>query len=77
VPLPITYDGHEIDAAHRIDLLVEDAVVVEIRATAKILPVHEAQLLSYLRLSGRRIGLLLNVHAPRMRAGIKRMVNGW
>ena len=77
VPLPIIYRGHEIDAAYRIDLLIEDVFVVETKTVAKLLPIHEAQLLSYLRLSGRRVGLLLNFHAPRMRDGIKRMVNGW
>jgi GxxExxY protein len=77
VPLPITYRGQRIDVAYRIDLLVEDAVIVELKAVAKLLPVHEAQLLSYLRLSNKRIGFLLNFHVPRMRDGIKRMVNGW
>jgi GxxExxY protein len=77
VPLPINYRGQQIDVAYRIDLLVEDAVIVESKAVAKLLPVHDAQLLSYLRLSNKRIGFLLNFHVPRMRDGIKRMVNGW
>lgn len=77
VPLPIIYGGQQIDVAYRIDLLVEDTVIVEAKAVARLLPVHEAQLLSYLRLSDKRIGFLLNFHVSRMRDGIKRMVNGW
>ena len=66
-----------IDLAYRIDLLVEETVVVEIKAVFRLVPLHQAQLLSYLRLSGRRVGLLLNFHVPRMRDGIRRIVNGW
>jgi GxxExxY protein len=60
---------------YRIDLLVDDVVVVEIKAVAKLLPVHEAQLLSYLKLSGRHLGLLINFHALRLKDGIKRMIH--
>jgi GxxExxY protein len=76
VPLPVIYEGYMIDLAYRIDLLVEDAVIVETKAVAQFHPIHSAQLLSHLRLSGRRVGLLLNFNVPRMREGIKRMVNG-
>jgi GxxExxY protein len=55
---------------------VEEAVIVELKSVAKLLPIHEAQLLSYLKLSGCRVGLLINFHVPRLRDGIKRMVNG-
>jgi len=56
-------------------LLVEDAVIVELKAIARVLPLHEAQLLSYLKLSGYRVGLLINFHVVHLREGIKRMVN--
>jgi hypothetical protein len=64
-----------IDIGYRLDLLVEDAVVVELKAVDKLTPLHEAQLLSYLKLSGLEVGLLINFHVPRLKDGIKRMVN--
>jgi GxxExxY protein len=75
VPMPLVYDGLELEVAYRIDMLVEEVVIVENKAVAKILPVHEAQLLSQLRLSGRRVGLLINYHVTRLKHGITRMVN--
>ena len=76
LPLPIVYQGVRIEVGYRVDLLVDDAVIVEVKAAVKLLPVHEAQILSYLRLSGHRVGLLINFHVPRLRDGIRRMVNG-
>ena len=73
--LPIMYDGLAIDVGYRVDLLVEDTVLVELKAVARLIPVHEAQLLSYLKLSGRSVGLLINFHEKHLRRGIKRMVN--
>ncbi|MEX2571599.1 MAG: GxxExxY protein [Gemmatimonadota bacterium] len=73
--LPIIYEGERIDAGYRIDLLVEHCVIIEIKAIQAVLPIHEAQLLSYLRLSGQKVRLLLNFHVPHMRDGVKRMVN--
>jgi len=64
-----------MDLAYRIDLLIDESIIVEIKTLARVLPIHEAQLLSYLRLSGHRLGLLLNFNVPLMRDGIKRMVN--
>ena len=75
VPLPIVYEGVRIEIGYRIDLLVEEEVVVELKTVAKLLPIHEAQLLSYLRLSGLRTGLLINFHVPRLKDGIRRMLN--
>ena len=75
VPLPIVYCGQRIDAGYRIDLLVDGRVVVEEKVVTKVLPIHEAQLLSYLRLGGFKVGLLLNFHVLRMKDGIVRMVN--
>jgi GxxExxY protein len=75
VALPVVYKTIQMDLAYRIDLLVEESIVVELKTVSKLLPIHEAQLLTYLKLSGHRIGLLLNFHVPLMREGIKRMVN--
>jgi GxxExxY protein len=77
VALPITYLGETTDVGYRIDLLVEDIVVVEVKAITRILPLHESQLLSYLRLSGRPVGLLINFHVRQLRHGITRMVNNF
>jgi GxxExxY protein len=77
VPLPVLYHGTRIEVGFRADLIVEDSVIVEVKAIAKVLPIHEAQLLSYLRLSRRRVGLLINFHVPRLKDGIRRVVDGW
>lgn len=75
IPMSVRYDGVELDLAYRLDLLVEDCVVVEIKAVAKLLPVHHAQLLSQLKLSDRRVGLLINFNVALLKDGIVRMVN--
>lgn len=75
VALPVVYDGVRIDVGYRLDLLVEDSLIVELKAVEKVSPVHEAQLLSYLKLSGHKIGLLINFNVLHLRDGIKRMVN--
>lgn len=71
-PLPIEYKGVKLDCGYRLDLLVTNAVVVEVKAVAIIQGIHEAQLLSYLKLGGWRIGLLLNFNVPVLRDGIRR-----
>ena len=73
--LPIVYDGVLIDAGYRIDLLVEGLVIVKLKSVDKLAPIHEAQLLSYLKLSGVKVGLLMNFNVTRLKDGIKRMVN--
>lgn len=75
VELPVVYENVRIDAGYRIDLLVEEAVIVELKSVEKILPIHQAQLLSYLKLSGKTVGLLINFNVVHLRDGIKRMVN--
>jgi GxxExxY protein len=75
VELPVIYEGVKIDAGYRLDLLVDDSVVVELKVTETILPVHEAQLLSYLKLSGKKLGLLVNFKLVHLRDGIRRLVN--
>jgi GxxExxY protein len=77
VGLPVVYDGEKIELGYRMDLLVENCVVVEVKSVEAVHPVHEAQLLSYLRLSGIGVGLLINFHVAHLRDGIKRMVDGW
>ena len=72
--LPIRFKDEQIEAGYRLDLLVEDTVIIELKAVDKLLPIHEAQLLTYLRLSGKRVGLLLNFNAIHLRDGIKRRV---
>ena len=76
VALPVVYDGIRIDAGYRIDLLIEDMVVVELKSVQEVLPIHEAQLLSYLKLSGRRVGLLINFNVLQLKHGIFRKVVG-
>lgn len=73
--LPVAYDGIKIDVGYRVDLLVEDAVIVELKAVDTLLPIHQAQLLSYLKLSGKRVGLLINFNVRHLKNGLKRMVN--
>ncbi len=74
--LPICYRGIIIEGAYRVDLLVEDQVVVEVKAIEKVLPVHSAQLLSYLRLMNKPLGLLINFHVPVLVDGVDRIMNG-
>jgi GxxExxY protein len=74
--LPLVYDGEVIETGYRLDLLVCNLVVIEVKAIEALLEVHRAQLLSYLRLGSYRLGYLLNFNVPMMRRGIVRMVNG-
>ncbi|MCL4868042.1 MAG: GxxExxY protein [Anaerolineae bacterium] len=76
VVMPIVYGGQLIDAGYRLDVLVEDIVIVENKAVIEILPIHQAQLLTYLKLSNCQLGYLLNWNVKLMKDGIKRMVNG-
>lgn len=76
VPVPLVYDGQQLlNVGYRIDILVERELVIEVKSVEAIAPVHRAQLLSYLRLSGRRLGLLLNFNVELLRDGIIRRVN--
>ena len=75
IVLPVIYDEMKIDLGYRLDLLVEDSVIVELKAVNKITPIHEAQLLSYLKLSGKRLGLLINFNVILLKDGIKRRIN--
>lgn len=75
VALPVVYDKLKIDAGYRIDMIVEGIVIIENKTVEKLLPIHEAQLLTYLKMKNCKLGFLLNWNVPRMKDGIKRMVN--
>ncbi len=77
VALPVRYDGIELDSAYRIDLLVNDLIILELTVVGKLMPIHTAQLLSYLKLSKLKLGYLLNFNVVHMRDGIKRVVNNY
>ncbi len=74
-PLPVVYKDVKLDCGYRLDLVVEDAVMVEIKAVERLSPIHDAQLLSYLPLSHKKVGLLLNFHVRVLKDGLKRVVN--
>lgn len=76
VPLPLIYKGMKLDCGYRLDILVNDAVIVEIKSVESLAPIHEAQLLSYLKISGGKVGLLLNFNVKMLKhGGIKRLAN--
>ncbi|MCL4205074.1 MAG: GxxExxY protein [Pirellulaceae bacterium] len=75
VECPIQYEEVRLDVGYRIDALVEDQVIVELKAVSKIEPIHQAQLLSYLKLRGNKVGLLINFHVRQLKDGIQRLVN--
>jgi GxxExxY protein len=74
-PLPIVYKDVKLDCGYRLDLVVEDSVIVEVKAIEQFAPIHDAQLLSYLRLSGKMVGLLINFHVRVLKNGLKRIVS--
>ena len=74
LPLPVEYKGARLDCAYRVDLLVEQSVVVEIKSVSSIEPIHEAQLLTYLKLGGWKLGLLINFNVPALKNGIRRRI---
>src|ERR1700758_73885 len=76
VPLPVVYEGHKLEIGYRIDLVIEGRVAVEVKSVDALHPIHQAQLLSYMRLSGIGVGLLINFNVLRSRDGVKRMVDG-
>ncbi|MGH9603342.1 MAG: GxxExxY protein, partial [Terriglobales bacterium] len=76
VELPVVYDGVRLDVGYRIDLMVEELVVVELKSVEEITRVHQAQIISYLKLSKKSLGLLINFNVARLKDGIKRFVHG-
>lgn len=75
--LPVIYEDVELDCGYRLDLVVNGQVIIELKTVEKLQPIHDAQLLSYLKLSGVQVGLLINFHVLHLRDGIKRLVNGY
>ncbi len=75
-PLVISYKGVKLDCGYRLDIVVGGLVILELKAVERIEPIHEAQLLTYLKLSGLKLGILINFNVPFLKDGIKRIVNG-
>ncbi len=76
IPTPLVYKDIKLDCGYRIDILVDDTVIVELKSVDTILPVHEAQILTYLKLAHKEVGLLINFNVKHLKEGIKRFVNG-
>jgi len=74
VPMPVNYKGEIMDCGYRVDMLVEKSLILELKAVDAILPIHQAQLLTYMKLSGIHLGLLINFHQPRLVDGLKRFI---
>ncbi|MBX2955258.1 MAG: GxxExxY protein [Cyclobacteriaceae bacterium] len=77
VPIPLIYKGHLLNKDYVIDILVEDEIIIELKSVEGILPVHEAQIISYLKLANRRLGFLINFNVPLLKNGFKRFVNNF
>jgi len=77
VAMPLTYKGVKLECGYKIDLVIDDLVIIELKTVERFHPIHEAQLLSYLKLDGKKLGLLINFHVPVLRDGIKRVVNSF
>jgi GxxExxY protein len=75
VPLPIVYKGYEISCGYRMDVVVSNSIILELKTVSTIEPIHAAQLLTYLKLSNKTLGLIINFHVPVLKQGIKRIVN--
>lgn len=75
LPLPVIYKNVKLDCGYRLDLVIEDSVILEIKAIQELAPIHDAQLLLYLRLSGKTVGLIINFHVRVLKDGLKRVVN--
>jgi GxxExxY protein len=77
VPINLVYKGHKLEKALRLDILVENSIIIEIKAVEKLLPVHEAQIISYLKLADKRLGFLVNFNTALLKNGFKRFVNNF
>lgn len=75
-PLPVTYKGVQLDCGYRMDILVNQQVLVELKAVETLAPIHQAQVLSYLKLSGIKVGLLINFNVKLLKNGVQRIING-
>jgi len=77
IPQPVHYDDIVIDVGYRIDLLIDDSIIIELKAVEQVLPIHHAQLMTYLKLSGQTLGFLINFNTVLIKNGIKRMANNF
>ncbi|MFW6326972.1 MAG: GxxExxY protein [Bacteroidota bacterium] len=77
VPMPLFYKGEKLEKDFRIDILIEGEIVIELKAVDILLPVHEAQIISYLKLSNKKLGFLINFNVPKLKEGFKRFVNNY
>jgi GxxExxY protein len=75
--LPVSYKAVKLDCGYRMDVVIENSVILEVKTVEKLIGIHEAQLLSYLKMSGLRVGLLMNFHVPVLKSGLKRIVNNY
>ena len=75
LPLPVTYKGNLIDCGYRIDVLVQDELILELKSVEQLQPIHSAQLLTYMKLANKKLGLLINFNSAKLKDGIKRLVN--
>ncbi len=75
IPVPVVYKGKKLESGYRIDLVVEDTVVVELKAVEKLLPIHQAQVITYLRLTGKPVALLINFNVALLKDGLRRLTN--
>jgi GxxExxY protein len=76
VPLPVQYRGLQLDCGYRLDIVVDQSVIVEVKALSRVLPVHRAQVLTYLKLTNLRLGVLINFNVEGLRSGLYRIING-
>jgi len=75
--LPVVYKQFKLDIDYRLDILVENEIIIELKSVEKLLPIHQAQLLTYLKLANKRLGLLVNFNVPKLVQGFKRIINGY
>jgi GxxExxY protein len=76
VPLPLQYRGLQLDCGYRLDLVINNSIIIEVKAVRRVLPIHRAQLLTYLKLTKYRLGLLINFNVEVLRSGLYRIING-
>src|SRR5687767_3312765 len=76
-PLPVAYKNVKLDCGYRMDVVVDRSVILEVKTVERLIAIHDAQLLSYLKMSGLRVGLLMNFHVPVLKNGLKRIVNNY
>jgi GxxExxY protein len=76
IPVPVVYKGVDLDCGYRADIIVEDSILLELKSVERVLPIHEAQLITYLKLCRLNVGYLLNFNSPTLRDGMRRLLNG-